>query len=117
MKLFIFGIIILSIFTGCGKLQDVNPTPQSQISTTTGKSSDTLTLHQVGFNIADQKIITNVSGDTLTMVYYENISLLILAQGYDESWAVHLLQDFSKSELSAFNYTTTDPAGYVAVNC
>ena len=118
MKFFIFGITILSIFTGCGKLQDIKPTLQGQATTTTisTKTSDTLTLHQVGFNISDQKVITSVSGDTLTMVYNENISLLILAQGYDESWAVHLFEDFSDSVLGAFNYTTTDPAGYVAVD-
>jgi len=80
----------------------------------TAKPIDTDALiHQISFNAPSQFVATSVAGSKLTMIYYENVSLLIPANGLNLSYALHLEEDFSSAALKSFDYTTVDQSGDV----
>lgn len=62
---------------------------------------------------SDQVVKTKVSNDTLRLNFYENIVLLVDPKDYANSWAIHLIEDFSKSYLSGLHFTAlATAAGY-----
>lgn len=92
-------------FAGCKK-SSVKPTSPKPVDT------DAL-IHQIKFSASDQFAATSISGTTLTIIYYENVTLLIPAEGLNLSYAIHLQEDFSASALAKLNYTTIDAYGDV----
>jgi hypothetical protein len=103
------------IFAGCGKNTDVTPQTDKK-NTTPGNSTTSAirhddSIHMAKFDFKPQAVKLNVKGTTLTMVFNENISLLFAPEGYQETYAVHLLENFSGSLLSGFDFTTVAEAG------
>ena len=68
-------------------------------------------IHEITFGAPIQYVVTSVKGDTLKMIYYENVSLFIPPNGLNLSYALHLTQDFSASLLKNFNYNAYDEYG------
>lgn len=95
-----FGLII---FAGCHKSQ-VNPDTQKPIDT------DAL-IHEIKFIAPAQYSAVSVSDTKLTIIYYENVTLLIPAKGANLSYAIHLKEDFSQSGLDKFHFITIDDHG------
>ena len=107
MKYLILAFLALAVMTSCRKAHDLEPTPS--VGTINKAKTDTLTsAYQIEFNDATQKVVTSVIDDTLRMVYNENVSLLLPKRGLTLSYAVHLLQDFTKSSLNGVDYVTYD---------
>jgi len=116
---YILPILFAAItITSCTKSGEVKPL-SSPKSTSTSTSSTSATLdtdaliHQISFIAPSQFVATSVSGDTLKMIYYENVSLLIPTEGLTLSYALHLNQTFTASALNNFDYTTIDQQGDV----
>jgi hypothetical protein len=103
MKNLIFGFLVLLAFTGCEK---------SGIKPTTPIDTDAV-IHTISFSAPTQFAATSVIGDTLKTIFYENVSLLIPADGLNLSYALHLKEDFTSSALINFNFTTVDAYGDV----
>jgi hypothetical protein len=134
MKLFYIFIISAILFAGCSKSSDVTPqskgskTPsQDSTKTTTGTKSqappDTTpklthddSIHMAAFQIKPQAVKTSVAGTRLTLIFSENIDLLFTAEGYGKTSAVHLHEDFSKTLLSGFDFTTVAGGGNTTLN-
>jgi hypothetical protein len=70
-------------------------------------------IHQIKFDAPYQFASTKIVGDTLKIIFYENINLLIPKNGFNLSYALHLKEDFSSSSLINFNFTTIDSYGDV----
>jgi hypothetical protein len=64
------------------------------------------TQYKIGFNLSKQVVQTSISKDTLTLNYIENAKILVLPANYNNSWSIFLIEDFSKSQLTNFNYYT-----------
>jgi hypothetical protein len=131
MKPIIILILTSIIISGCTKNGD--PAPQSKNNNettsnngsggkTTGGTSQTppdttpkLThddsIHMATFNLPAQIVKTSISGTKLVLVYNENVNLLFSLEGYQKTSAVHLHEDFSKSLLAGFDYTTVAEGG------
>jgi hypothetical protein len=103
MKYLALVVLLISAMASC-KIDNVAPL--------TAQTADT-SSHHIGIIAASQVVGTSVTGTKLTMIYNENVNLLIPKTGYSQSWAVHLTEDFSASALSAFDYTTVDASGDV----
>jgi len=56
------------------------------------------------FQTNDQTVKMRVSADTLRMDFYENIVVLVDPKDYANSWAIHLVEDFSNSYLNGLHY-------------
>lgn len=117
------------ILWGCGKKNDVAPTksnpttgnpttgdPSTTPTDTTKKLTFDDTLHMVAFIIYGQKVKTSVSGKNLVLAYDENVNLFVLADGYKKTSAVHLKEDFKKTSLGAFDFTTLNQDGETTFN-
>jgi len=52
----------------------------------------------------DQAVKMRVSNDTLRLNFYENIVVLVDPKDYSNTWAMHLIEDFSKSYLSGLHF-------------
>ncbi|MCC8425277.1 hypothetical protein [Mucilaginibacter sp. UR6-11] len=100
------AIVGVAGLAGC-QLQGVSPTTKT--------NEDTSIYHET-FVTSDQTVMTSVNNTTLTMVYNEDISLIFGAIGYDQSYAVHLYEDFNSSLLHGFDYTTVNAGGDVTFN-
>lgn len=57
-------------------------------------------------NLADQIVKTSVDNNVLHMDYYENANLLVDANTYHLTWALHLKEYFNKSQLAAYHFTS-----------
>jgi hypothetical protein len=104
-RLILLGFILI-IFSGCGKLQDL---PTSSVLA--AETDTTNILHKVYLSTPTQTVATTVNNNILNLLYTENINVLLTARGYDQSFAVHLVGDFSESALNAFDYTLTTKSG------
>jgi hypothetical protein len=109
MKYLITVIVLMVIMTGCTKSQNAGPVTAKPIDT------DAF-IHQISFAAPNQYVATSVSGDTLRMVYYENVAIYLPSQGYKFSYALHLIENFDSSILINFHYTTIDAEGDVDVD-
>ncbi|WP_183575175.1 hypothetical protein HDF18_14555 [Mucilaginibacter sp. X5P1] len=106
MKRLFLGFLVIAAITSCRKHGDpvINPGPIAVKA-----STDTLTsIYQIIYNESAQKVITSVSGDTLKMLYNEDVSVMLPVRGLDQSYAIHLFQDFTKSSLDGVSYITYD---------
>lgn len=126
----LFSIILISVILwGCTKKSDVTPTksnpttgnpttsnPSTSPTDTTKKLTFDDTLHMVAFIIYGQKVKTSVSGKTLILALDENVNLFVLADGYKKTSAVHLKEDFKKTSLGAFDFTTLNQDGQTTFN-
>jgi hypothetical protein len=96
-------LILIFAITSCKK---------TGVSSMKNAAIDTeVLIHEIKFNAPIQYVVTSVSGDTLKMIYYENVSLFIPPNGLNLSYALHLTQDFSGSLLKNFNYNAYDQYG------
>ncbi len=105
VKYYLVLFLGLAVFTGCKK-SGVGPSNPKPIDT------DAL-IHEIKFSAPAQYLAVSVSGTKLTIIYYENVTLLIPAQGANLSFAIHLQEDFSNSYLATLHYTTVDAYGDV----
>ncbi len=106
MKRLLLGFLVIAAITSCRKHGDpvINPGPIAVKA-----STDSLTsIYQIIYNENTQKVITSVSGDTLKMLYNEDVSVMLPVRGLDQSYAIHLFQDFTKSSLDGVSYITYD---------
>ena len=127
MKLYLM-IVLVFLLAACSKNNDVSPqnskktTTADSTKTSTGGISTTLpdttpklthddSIHMAGFIIKPQGVKLSVTGTTLTMVFNENVNLLLTSEGYQKTSAVHLLEDFSHSMLGGFDFTTVAEGG------
>jgi hypothetical protein len=60
--------------------------------------------YTIKYNTSDQIAKTRVSNDTLRLDLYQNINFLLDPNEYANTWALHLVQDFSKSYLRDLHY-------------
>jgi hypothetical protein len=102
-------LLLFFACTGCKKSQATKPVTTAPIDT------DAF-IHHISFDAPDQFVATTVSGDTLRMIYYENVSLYIPKNGYTLSYALHLKEDFGDAILKNFQYITIDSEGDVDVD-
>ena len=121
----VFSIIVISVLLwGCSKKDEVKPTdtnktPIPPITTkpdTTKKFTKDDSIHMAAFIIYPQKVKTSVSGKTLTLAFDENVSLFLLADGYNKTSAIHLKEDFKTTRLGAFDFTTINLDGQPTFN-
>lgn len=120
MKYLIPILFLFFVLTGCKKSNDAIPTGKGTKGTT--KTNNPLPsapidtdafIHQITFSAPFQLVVMSVADAKLTMIYYENVDVLIPSDGYTLSYALHLTEDFSHSSLAKLDYTTVDEAGDV----
>jgi len=124
MKIFVLVILLGVILSGCGKVNDVQPAknnvtkPKVDAAVTDSvlKLNAADLLHKVFFYADPQQVKTSISGKTLTLKFNENVNLFLTSDGYNQTSAVHLFEDFTKSSLINFDYTTVAQAGNVTFN-
>ncbi|HVW96668.1 MAG TPA: hypothetical protein VHA56_11930 [Mucilaginibacter sp.] len=125
MKNLFLLIIVSVVLWGCSTQNDVQPqsadSTQTSVTTpadpaTPGKLNWDDTIHMVAFVIFPQKVKTSVSGTTLNMTFDENVNLFVLAEGYKVTSAVHLKEDFKKTGLAGFDFTTVNQDGQTTFN-
>ena len=123
MKYLIPILFVFFVLTSCKKSNDTipagkgtkgitqtnNPLPSAPIDT------DAF-IHQITFSAPFQLVVMSVADTKLTMVYYENVDVLIPNDGYTLSYALHLTEDFSHSSLAKLDYTTINEAGDINVD-
>jgi len=117
----VFSIIVISVLLwGCSKKDEVKPTdtnktPIPPITTkpdTTKKFTKDDSIHMAAFIIYPQKVKTSVSGKTLTLAFDENVSLFLLADGYNKTSAIHL----NNVKFKTISDTTINNVKVVKVN-
>ena len=116
MKYLILILLVFFVLTGCKKSNDVRPS--STITKTDNPVPGTIIdtdafIHHITFRAPFQLVVMTVADTRLTMVYYENVNVLIPKDGYTLSYALHLNEDFSHSSLANLDYTTINEAGEV----
>jgi hypothetical protein len=120
MKYLILILFLFFVLTGCKKSNDAIPTGKGTKGIT--KTNNPLPsapidtdafIHQITFSAPFQLVVMSVADTKLTLVYYENVDVLIPNDGYTLSFALHLTEDFSHSSLANLDYTTIDEAGDV----
>jgi hypothetical protein len=107
VKFYLILLISLTFFAACKK-SAVGPATQ----TTKPIDTDAL-IHSIKFSAPAQYSAVSVSGTKLTIIYYENVTLLIPAEGSTLSYAIHLKENFSQTGVATFDYTTVDAYGDV----
>lgn len=105
------------ILWGCSKSGNVAPTdPVKTNPDTIKKLTRDDSIHMVAFIIYPQKVKTTVSGKTLTMVLNEDVSVFLLAEAYQKTSAIHIMEDFKSTTLGAFDFTTVNEEGQTVYN-
>ena len=118
MKYLIPILFTFFVLTGCKKSNDITPTGQDTKTITNNPlpsapiDTDAF-IHQINFSAPFQLVVMSVADTKLTMIYYENVDVLIPNNGYTLSYALHLTEDFSHSSLANMDYTTVNEAGDV----
>lgn len=65
------------------------------------------------YETGDQIAKMRVSNDTLRLDFYENINVLVDPNDYKNTWAMHLIEDFSQSYLKDLHFDAlATAAGY-----
>ncbi|CAN5422737.1 hypothetical protein BH09BAC6_BH09BAC6_04290 [soil metagenome] len=124
MKTLVTIILVGAILSGCGKVNDVKPAKndvtksktEAAVTDSVLKLNAADLLHKVFFYADPQQVKTNVSGKTLTLKFNENVNLFLTSDGYNQTSAIHLFEDFTKSSLINFDYTTVAQMGNVTFN-
>ncbi|MFC0517017.1 hypothetical protein ACFFGT_22600 [Mucilaginibacter angelicae] len=119
MKKHFTCILIATTLFSCKKTDIIPEVIKGANGSNTGTNTDTSTgtsTASIKLDIADQVVNTKVSNDTLYLNYTETANLILNADDYQKSSAVHFKEDFSKSALSKFNFTTVNKDHQVATN-
>ncbi|WP_413666233.1 hypothetical protein ACEN9X_16805 [Mucilaginibacter sp. Mucisp86] len=123
MKKYLTYILIATVLFSCKKTNIVSEVIKGSTSTNTGTNPDTNTgtstdiaTGTVKLDIADQVVLTKVSNDSLYLNYTETANLILNADDYQKSSAVHFKEDFSKSNLANFNFTSVNKDNQTATN-
>jgi hypothetical protein len=101
MKKMILALsIIIIVATACSKTNE-------------NAKVDPNRTYYMKYESGDQTVKMQVSSDTLRLNFYENISLLVDPKDYANSWAIHLIEDFSQSYLNNLHFdAVATAAGY-----
>ena len=111
MKKFLTCILIATTLFSCKKqLTEIKPNSPD------GDSDPASSSINVKLDIPTQEVITKVSNDTLYLSYTETVSLILDPKVYEKSSAVHFKEDFSKSSLANFSFTTINKDGKLVTN-
>ncbi|WP_121812697.1 hypothetical protein [Mucilaginibacter kameinonensis] len=134
MKKYITYIFLITVFASCKKTDIVPEVAKGATGVTTGTNTGTNTGSNSGtdggsntdtsipaagtvkLDITDQIVTTKVSDNTLYLNYTETVNLILNADDYQKSSAVHFKEDFSKSGLANFDFTTVNKDNQVATN-
>lgn len=100
----LLGIIV--VLASCSKQGTVAPTV-----TTATKVDSANILHSVAITAPVQNTQITLKDSTLTLIFREDVVLLLTPKSYDQSYSVHLLQDFSTTALAKLDYTTSNGQG------
>jgi hypothetical protein len=92
MRRLITALITIAALVSCQKQTEDNIDPTKKYTRT--------------LNVSDQIVQTSVSGNVLHMDYYERASLLVDPATYKKTWALHLKEYFSKSQLANYHFTS-----------
>lgn len=110
MKKYLTCILLATTLFSCKKLNEVKPTDENP----TDNPGSTLTT--IKLDIATQEVNTKVSNDTLYLNYTETVNLILDPADYIKSAAVHFKEDFSKTSLANFSFTTVNKNNQLATN-
>lgn len=100
MKKMILALFVAVIAFGCTKNNQ-----QAKI--------DPNKAYTMKYQTSDQTVKMRVSNDTLWLNFYENINVLVDPKEYANSWALDLIEDFSKSYLNGLHFNAlASAAGY-----
>ena len=100
MKTLSIALLALIVFS-CGK---------PQVAET---KLDPNKKYYMEYQTSDQLATMTVSNDTLRINFQQNLVFLVDPNDYTNSWAIHLVQDFSQSYLGDLHYTAlASAAGY-----
>lgn len=83
--------ILSAIVTGCSK-----PNESAKL--------DPNRQYYMRYQTGDQSVKMRVSNDTLRLDLYENIVVLVDPKDFANSWAMHLIEDVSKSYLQGLHF-------------
>ena len=98
MKKLIFLLPILAALASCNNKGNMAPV-----------LPDSATVqHTVKLLVTPQQTKVSIKDSTLTLAFNEDVTMLLNAQGYDHTYAVHLTQDFTSSALNKLDYTTVN---------
>jgi hypothetical protein len=89
MKQMILALSIL-IFVGCTKPKEGQLDPNKQ--------------YFMKYQNGDQAVKMRVSNDTLRLDFYENLVVLVDPKDFANSWAMHLIEDFSNTYLKNLHF-------------
>lgn len=100
MKKIILPVFMLLVYTSCVKpVQEVPLDPNK--------------AYTIKYKNDDQVVKTSVVNDTLRLDFYQKINFLLDPDEFSHSWALDLIQDFSKSYLKDLHFdAVATPAGY-----
>jgi hypothetical protein len=115
MKKYFTCIFIITALYSCKKSNIVPEVAKGANGTNTDASTSPATA-TVKLDISDQIVNTRVSNDTLYLNYTETVNLVLNSDDYQKSSAVHFKEDFTKSGLANFNFTTVNKDNQVATN-
>jgi hypothetical protein len=126
MKAILPILLISIVLFSCSKKGDVNPTSADTTKTGNGNLSVTPdptvklshddSIHMAAFIIYPQNVKTSVNGKTLNLVFDERVNIFLMAEAYEQTYAVHLKEDFKKSVLAAFDFSTEGENGVTSYN-
>ena len=114
MKKYITCIFIAATLFSCKKLTTSLPIPSKGNNNTEDSGPGTSTT--VKLDIATQVVNTKVTDNVLYLNYVETVNLILNPDDYEKSSAVHFKQDFSKSSLANFSFTTINKENQLATN-
>ena len=114
-KLILPAILMFMVFAGCIKKTDVTPIDPVVTATEAKDSTKTISndnlIHTIVFNMGLQVVKTSVTNQTLTLQFNENVNMYVTADGLNQSYAVHLLENFQQSQLAGLHFTTVNEYG------
>ena len=113
MKKYITCILIATALFSCKKLTTSLPTPSKGNNTEDSGSGSSTT---VKLDIATQIVNTKVTDNVLYLNYVETVNLILNPDDYKKSSAVRFKEDFSKSSLANFSFTTINKENQLATN-
>lgn len=114
MKKYITFILLAATLFSCKKLTTSLPIPSKGNNTTDNSGPGTSTT--VKMDIATQIVNTKVTNDVLYLNYVETVSFMLNPDEYEKSSAIHFKEDFSKSSLANFSFTTINKENQLATN-
>lgn len=126
MKTILPILFITIVLFSCSKQGDVKPTSTDTTKTNNGhlsappdpavQLSHDDSIHMAAFIISPQNVKTTITGKTLNLIFDERVNIFLMADAYEQTYAVHLKEDFKKSALAAFDFSTEGENGVTAYN-